>query len=93
MINILALAAALASNQTLAGAKIPIDAVVLKVDKPRSRATIRCAPLDTAPGGVRIVSVGDKIALKHMWVGESIHAIADTSHTPWIVSHIERTTP
>jgi hypothetical protein len=54
---------------------------------------MRFAPLDTAPGGVRVVAVGDKIALKHMWVGEAIHAIADTSRTPWIVSHIERTTP
>jgi hypothetical protein len=93
MIVVVLFAAAITVGHTLAGAKIPIDAIVLKVDRPHGRATMRFAPLDTAPGGVRVVAVGDKIALKHMWVGEAIHAIADTSRTPWIVSHIERTTP
>ena len=75
----------------LAGAQMQIDAVVLKVDRPHHRATIRYAALDTAPAGTRIVAVADTAALKTMWVGESIHAIADTSRTPWILFRIVKT--
>lgn len=90
MLAAVALSVALNAAPALAGARIQIDAVVLSVDRIHRRATIRYAPLETAPGGTRIVavSVADRAALKMMWVGESIHAVADTSRTPWIISSV-----
>jgi Asp/Glu/hydantoin racemase len=88
MLGAVALYLALNGSPALAGASIQIDAVVLSVDKSRRIATVRYAALDTAPGGTRVVGVADAAALKTMWVGESIHAIADTSRTPWILSHV-----
>jgi hypothetical protein len=88
MLAAVALSVALNAAPALAGARIQIDAVVLSVDRPHRRATIRYAALDTAPGGTRTVAVADSAALKTMWVGESIHAIADTSRTPWIISSV-----
>jgi hypothetical protein len=55
------------------------------------RATIRYAALQTAPGGVREVGVSDLTALRGMWAGETIDAVADASHTPWIVSKVAQT--
>jgi len=78
------------SPAKLAGAKVPIDAVVISVDPKHRRATIRYAALETAPAGVRLVRVGDPGALRTMHRGEEITAVADTSHTPWILSHVIR---
>jgi len=87
MIGALALAATIAAAP-LAGARIPIEAVVLKVDHAHARATIKYAALETAPGGIRVVAINDPHAFKRLWVGESIRALADTSRTPWVVSHV-----
>ena len=86
---VLSLAVALSSSSHLAGAKVPIDAVVISVDPAHHRAKIHYAALETAPEGVRVVRVGDKSALLTMHPGERITAVADTSHTPWVISHVE----
>ena len=86
---VLSLAVALSSSAHLAGAKVPIDAVVLSVDVAHRSAKIHYAALETAPEGVRVVRVGDKSALLTMHPGERITAVADTSHTPWVISHVE----
>lgn len=88
MISVVALVAAIHGTPALPGATIPIDAVVIRVDKRHHRATIKYAALDTAPAGVRSVAIVDAKTMKHLWVGESIHCVADTSHTPWLVSNI-----
>ena len=59
MISGIAFVVALHSTAALAGAKIPIDGVVLHVDKLHHQATIKYAALDTAPGGVRVVAITD----------------------------------
>ncbi len=86
---VLSLAVAFSSSPRLAGAKVPIDAVVISVDPAHRRAKIHYAALETAPEGVRIVRVGDRSALRTMHAGERITAVADTSHTPWVISHVE----
>ncbi len=91
MTSLLAFSVALASARSMAGASISIEAVVLKVDRTHRRATIRYAALDTAPGGVRVVGVRDPATLHRMWAGESIAAVADTSHTPWTLSRVIET--
>jgi hypothetical protein len=88
VIGAIALSAAFVAAQPLAGAKITIDAVVLKVDRLHRRATIRYAALDTAPAGVRTVAVPEPKAIKRLWIGESIRAVADTSRTPWVLSSV-----
>jgi hypothetical protein len=88
MTGLVALSVALSAPSGMAGAKIPIQAVVLKIDRAHRRAMIRYGALDTAPGGVREVGVDDRTALREMWAGETIAAVADTSHTPWIISKV-----
>jgi hypothetical protein len=88
VISVVALVAAIHGSPALVGAKIPIDAVVVRVDKRHHRATIKYAALDTAPAGVRSVAIADVRTIRHLWVGESIHCVADTSRTPWLVSNI-----
>jgi hypothetical protein len=92
MNGLLAISVALSSPpSSLAGAKITIQAVVLKVDREHRRALIRYAALDTAPGGVREVAIGDISALRTIRAGEPISAVADTSHTPWVISNVVET--
>jgi Cu/Ag efflux protein CusF len=70
------------------GALIPIQGTVVRVDSAHGRLTLRHAPLETAPAGVRMCSVSDRKELTGIKPGASITALADTSRREWRLRRI-----
>jgi hypothetical protein len=71
-----------------AGALIPIQGTVVRVDPTHGRLTLRHAPLETAPGGVRICLVPNRKELTGLKAGARISALADTSRREWRLRRI-----
>jgi Cu/Ag efflux protein CusF len=66
-----------------AGALIPVQGTVVRVDPAHRRLVLRHGPLETAPAGVRICLVADGRELSGIRAGASITALADTSRYEW----------
>ena len=71
-----------------AGALIPIQGTVVRVDRAHGSLILRHAPLETAPAGVRLCLVSDRRELRGIKPGASITALADTSRRQWRLHRI-----
>jgi Cu/Ag efflux protein CusF len=60
----------------------------VRVDPAHGRLTLRHAPLETAPAGVRTCLVSDRKELERIKAGTSITALADTSRREWRLRRI-----
>ncbi|MFY9780335.1 MAG: hypothetical protein WAJ85_07480 [Candidatus Baltobacteraceae bacterium] len=76
------------ASAAYAGALIPVEGTVVRVDFAHRRLILRHAPLETAPAGVRTCSVFDRKELSGIKAGASITALADTSRHEWLLRRI-----
>jgi Cu/Ag efflux protein CusF len=70
------------------GSSIVIHAVILSVDPAHMTARIHHAALETMPAADRTCRVRDLANMKALRRGETIEAVADTMHSPWMLDRI-----
>jgi Cu/Ag efflux protein CusF len=71
------------------GSSIVIHATVLSVDRAHMTARIHHAALETMPAADRTCRVRDASNLKTLRRGDTIEAVADTMHSPWMLDRIK----
>jgi Cu/Ag efflux protein CusF len=70
------------------GSAIVIHATVLSVDPAHMTTRIHHAALETMPAADRTCRVRDASRMKNLRRGDTIEAVADTMHSPWMLDRI-----